>query len=253
MTHDESSLVALLAKRYPSPEYAFLPQVPDGTTTNKRRTVDALALGLWRSRGFAMHGFECKVSRGDWLRERKNPLKAETIAVHCDYWWVVAGDGDMIPVDELPDEWGLMVAEGKSLKVIRAAPKRTPEPITLPILCGILRRATEGVVPKESVRDQIDDAYQRGRKDADRHASHDSHKRAYDQLLADMKAFEAASGVCVSRGWDGKKIGDAVARFMRIENAIATFDTLVANFQDRVKRTLAVAESLTSEDAPSDE
>lgn len=252
MTHDESSLVALLAKRYPAPEYAFLPQVPDGTTVNKRRTVDALALGLWRSRGFAMHGFECKVSRSDWLRERKNPLKAETIAVHCDHWWLVISDRDIVRVAELPDEWGLMVAEGKSLKVIHAAPKRSPEPITLPILCGILRRATEGVVTKESVRDQIEDAYQRGRKHAEQHASHDSHNRAYEQLRADLDAFEAASGIKIS-GWNGGVIGEAVSRFMKIEDARVTLRRAVIGFREQVKRTLAVAESLANEDAKSDE
>ena len=45
---------------------------------------------VWPSRGLYLHGFEIKVHRNDWLRELKNPAKAEEIAGYCHFWWVVA-------------------------------------------------------------------------------------------------------------------------------------------------------------------
>ena len=33
------------------------------------RYADAIAMNLWPSRGLAVHGFEIKISRGDWQRE----------------------------------------------------------------------------------------------------------------------------------------------------------------------------------------
>lgn len=44
------------------------------------RTCDVLALSLWRSEGIELHGLELKVSRGDWLRELRQPGKAGAIA-----------------------------------------------------------------------------------------------------------------------------------------------------------------------------
>lgn len=73
-----AGLLTLLAKRYPDPEYALLTQVADQTGW-RSRIADAVAIGCWKSRGLYIHGFEIKVSRSDWLFERKHPEKAETI------------------------------------------------------------------------------------------------------------------------------------------------------------------------------
>ena len=49
-------LLAKLAKKYSSPGFAFLSQVRNQTgysnTRDPIRTADAIALGLWKSRGF---------------------------------------------------------------------------------------------------------------------------------------------------------------------------------------------------------
>ena len=65
--------------------------------------VDLLAVGLWRSTGHRVHGFEVKVSRGDWLRELRKPGKAR--ANLCDAWTVATVPG-VVKDGELPDGWG---------------------------------------------------------------------------------------------------------------------------------------------------
>src|SRR4051812_18306594 len=72
-------LVAALERRVPRPEYVLLEQVrgATGITEGADRSADAIAMSVWPSRGLELHGFEVKVSRGDWLRELREPAKAE--------------------------------------------------------------------------------------------------------------------------------------------------------------------------------
>ena len=108
MKKEEKSFTAsdiedLLSNRFCAPAWAFLPQVRNGTGfLNVTRTVDAIAMGLWPSRGLYMHGFEIKVRRGDWLNELRNPEKAEEIGQFCDFFWVVAPK-EVIKFEEVPD------------------------------------------------------------------------------------------------------------------------------------------------------
>lgn len=118
-------VLALLQKKFGPPEHCFLSEVRNSTGHARTpRTADALAFSLWPSRGLELHGFEIKVSRGDWLRELKNPAKADAIATYCDRWWIVAGDDKVVvsPEEELPKTWGLLVASDKGLKTVKAAP-----------------------------------------------------------------------------------------------------------------------------------
>ena len=108
-----AEIKALIRAKYPVREWALAFEVSNGTGSEARRHADAVAMNLWPSRGLAIHGFEFKVYRNDWLRELQNPAKAEPVAQYCDYWWLVTGPG-IVKDGELPDTWGLMeVQEGK--------------------------------------------------------------------------------------------------------------------------------------------
>jgi hypothetical protein len=112
------TLQGLIAQAYPSPEWAVFYEVSNATGWGASRRADAVALGVWPSRGQMLIGFEFKTARGDWLNERKNPAKAETIAAHCDAWYVVAGDESVVKLDELPEPWGLHVANKDNTKFL---------------------------------------------------------------------------------------------------------------------------------------
>lgn len=210
----ECDLLQLIKGRFAAPEYAVLYKVTDGTGSNFSRICDALAMNLWPSRGNAVHGFECKVSRGDWLRELKNPEKADAIATYCDYWWVVAAK-DLIKDGELPETWGHLHPHGKGLRIAKKAPKLTAQPLDKLFIGAMLRRAVEDMVPRSQLAGELQAQYQRGRADADRHHEHNAAasvratKAELERLKRSLEEFELNSGVKID-GWDGGRIGSAV-------------------------------------------
>lgn len=125
------------------PEWAVMTEVGQGTGSNAGRYADAIAMNLWPSRQLAIHGYEVKASRGDWLRELNHPEKAEPIAAYCDYWWIVANDG--VVKDDLPDGWGLLIPNaGERLRVVTRATKRTfVRDTDRTFVAAMLRRAVQ--------------------------------------------------------------------------------------------------------------
>lgn len=128
MTLDE--LYAALRIRFAAPEWVFLTEVRNATGFDGSRSADAVAMSVWPSRGLELHGIEVKQSRGDWLRELKQPAKAEAIARYCDRWWVAVTDSTLIADGELPAGWGLLAPRGKKLAAVVEAPRAEPAPET---------------------------------------------------------------------------------------------------------------------------
>jgi len=106
------------------------------------RYADAIAVNLWSSRGHAIHGFEIKVSRSDWLRELKDPSKADTIAGFCDHWFIVAPKG-VVKDGELPPTWGLLEVRTSGLVAVKQAPKMEARPVTRGFFASMMRRGYE--------------------------------------------------------------------------------------------------------------
>lgn len=154
--HSESSMTRFLEKRYAPPHYAFLSQVRNGTGFQRRtvRTADGLAMSLWPSRGIHLNGFEVKVSLSDFKSELAKPEKAEDIAQHCHYWWIVAPSTKIAPLELIPGGWGLLVLDpaGEKLVVAKEA-ALNPVPVAPDwlMLASILRRANESMVPIETL------------------------------------------------------------------------------------------------------
>lgn len=139
----ERAVFEALRKTYESPAYAVLPGVANGTGTTKTRTIDAVFMSLWPSRGLALHGVEIKVTRSDFTRELADPKKQEAHFKHMHYFWLAVGDESIVREGELPATWGLLVPARTKLKVIKQAPRLTPEPMPIEMLAAILRRADE--------------------------------------------------------------------------------------------------------------
>ncbi|WP_066681647.1 hypothetical protein [Sphingomonas sp. CCH9-E2] len=150
-----SDVRAALARKFCAPEYALFYEVGDATGGRARRWADAIAMGLWPSRGIALQGFEIKVSRSDWLNELRQPAKAEAIARYCRYWWIVTPP-DLVREGELPERWGHYEVRGNGLKVVRAAPPLDPVPVSPEFLAALLRRSDEHA--RSTVREAIEKA-----------------------------------------------------------------------------------------------
>ena len=160
----EADMLAMLRKRHAksgnggSGEWAFLTHVRNhaghaGTEAGKSsRVFDAVALHLYRSSGLAMHIFEVKVSRSDWLRELADPTKAKAATDVADYFWIAAPAG-IVKRDELRPGWGLIEATGRMRMRRTVEAQRltggVPGPIDRGLLVGLLRSAP-GAVPGKS-------------------------------------------------------------------------------------------------------
>jgi hypothetical protein len=141
MTRTADIQVAL-KRYYHAPEYAIFFEVMDATGARHNGYADAIAMPLWPSRGTDLIGMEIKVSRGDWLREKANPAKAERFAARCDRWYLVTAQRVVLMESEVPDGWGWMeLHPEKGLVTMRPAPKLESQPLDRPFFAALCRAA----------------------------------------------------------------------------------------------------------------
>lgn len=223
----ERELFELLEKRLATKDgngstHALVSQVRNAAGFEAQRTLDAISMGLWPSRGLRLHGYELKCSRSDWLRELKDPAKAEQFLPMLDFFWIVTSK-DVVREDELPENWGLLVAQKNGLvqkvpadalcDLTPAARKRPlPPGIDRSFLASLLRAA---VRQHDATPDDVVKARQEGRAEADAAAEKLARYRRedHDALREQVREFEQASGVSFAR-WsvDGnpQQIGSAL-------------------------------------------
>ncbi len=131
----ERDVIAALEGRYAKimqtgRRYITAPQVRNAAGFDATRTFDYVAIDTWTSGHLAVHIFEIKVARSDWLRELKQPQKTAEALRHADFFWIAATP-DVVKLDELPDRWGLVVVRPglrDPLHTPRAAKRLTPKP-----------------------------------------------------------------------------------------------------------------------------
>ena len=221
---NEAMVAAVLQKKWGKPEYAFLRQVRNTTGYGPRiRTADAIAMGLWPSRGLYLHGFEIKVSRSDWAHELKQPAKAEEMARYCHFWWLAVPDGSIVQDGELPNPWGLVEVGSGTPKILKQAPfTEHPQAPTLSLFASLMRNVAEGDAAIADVRTlmakELRAAEAKGREEGERFAkaNGDQAIKALRELTARVTAFEQQSGIRLDRYSDhfSQEIGSAV-RFLR--------------------------------------
>lgn len=107
------TLLQLLHRNYIRPGQdlpggVFLPEVGWNGGPNAGR-ADALYVGFTSTSGRLLVGHEIKVSRSDWRAELDKQGKADPWHDQCHAWYVVAPSTDVVPVEELPHGWGLML------------------------------------------------------------------------------------------------------------------------------------------------
>jgi hypothetical protein len=201
-THDE--LVQLIGDNYKLPHFWFMPELRNGTGWSADRTADALVLGLYKSKGRDLIGFEVKASRQDWQREMKDPNKSAAFADYCDYWYLVANH-DVAKPEELPANWGLMLPtlRGK-LKVAKMAALIAAKPIDRGILCRIIQDTRNRTIAEtrkevgaddlqEKIRKESAAAFERGRES--NRAEAETQKHLAERNLKIIEDFERRSGI----------------------------------------------------------
>lgn len=209
-----TTIEKLLRARFAAPGYAIFFEVGNSTGFDHNRRADAIAASLFPSRGLGIHGFEVKVSRSDWLRELKDPAKAESFWPMTDSWSLVCPDGVVLP-GELPAGWGHYVASATALRVA-VKPAERDGVIGRGFLAAILRRAHEAsqLRPADYTK-AVDAAYRKGVETAsndveNRVLAERRHTERAEKVIAD---FESASGVTVA-SWNGGDVGKQFRAFI---------------------------------------
>lgn len=225
----EGEVFNLLRVKYPEQQYALLSQVADATGAAQSRWADAIAFGLWPSRGLEIEGFEIKVSRSDWLSELNAPDKSAAIQRYCHRWWIVAGARDIVKPEELPKTWGLLIPRGSGLEAKVAAPLLKPKKVTRKFVVAVMRAHQ---YHQQGKRREILEGLRREAQESARSWALHEAKRQIDQEVIDLKqenqalkmqvtrakrmvedyeSLERTMGVPL-RNWNMRRILEAVAR-----------------------------------------
>lgn len=236
LTVTDVQVRAALRLRYPAGTFALMEEVGNGTGFKCNRHADAVAVGLWPSRGLFVEGIEIKVHRGDWLKELAQPEKADDIARWCDFWWVAAGTDDIVREGELPPNWGLLVLKGEKLYCKKQAPKLEPQALDRAFVAAMFRRVHEGqvAVAEHARRQGFDDGVTRGPE---------QHQREVDRLKSDLESlrtriarFEEASGVEIDHYHSGN-VGAALKTLMQLRGwHVQEADAIVARAAEDMER-----------------
>ncbi len=209
MADSDGDIFTLLKQRYPAPKYSFCFEVPDGTSSSKHRTCDALAIGCWQSVGIQVIGHEIKHSRSDWMKELQDPSKSEAWKQYCNLWYVVAPKG-IVKLEELPSSWGLMEPVGNAFKIRKAAEiDRSPKPMTLNLVAAITRRFQTGSPSELMLRKEYDRGYREGEENQKRYKTGDQRRaesleKALKEKTNDIVEFEKQTGIQIN-GWHGSE------------------------------------------------
>lgn len=229
---------------------AVFDEVGDSTGhRGERRRADCVAMGLWPSRGLYLEGIEIKVSRSDWLAELKSPAKADAVGKYCDFWWLAAADATIVRDGELPPNWGLLVLEGKALKVVKQAPKLEGADLDRGFVAALLRRAAEEEDRKRQAAEHV--GYERGVAATERPRDDTASARELSQLKSDLDEFESKSGLKIA-AYCGGRLGETVARLQQLNNwrrsdPADVIERAAKDLEQRAKELRSEADSVRKE------
>jgi hypothetical protein len=258
--HTEASMLDLLCARHAEdrgngPAWAYLEHVRNNagfTRPGQTRTIDALALHLWESRGHDMHAYEVKVSRADFRTELRSPEKADAWCAIADYFWIVAPRG-IVPKDELPATWGLLETSGDGLRAaVQAARLRDPKEraaLSRGQLAAMLRAAGAGLSSTPNA-EALAAAEEKGRlrgieqakqTGGDWQRLYEQQKEQVDRSLRVQREIEKALGVDF-HAWRSQEGKDRVAEVSEALRAVLGGDEAVQRAKRDLERSASALE-----------
>lgn len=224
-----ANLREALRKRYALPEWVMVEEVRDAAGFESKRSADAIAMCMWPSRGLEIHGFELKASRSDWLRELKNPAKAEAIAAYCDRWWIVAMPA-CVKTEELPVGWGLLELKANGLATVKAAPSREDvKPLTRTFVAAMMRRVGEH--DEWLLRLKTEQLLAEGEAQRKRWAEQEVERRTQkaSEIVKRLEEIQADTGIdLLSWSYDRKAVGASLRYALSAYDVIGHYGGLTS-------------------------
>jgi hypothetical protein len=249
-----TSLESMIEKRWPAPGWCVLWEVANGTGWKTKRHADAVAIGIWPSHGYAIHGIEIKRSRGDLMKELGDPSKADAVGAYCDHWWLVLADEKIASGVELPPTWGVLAPKNQLLRVVRKAPERKPKPVDRSFFAALVRNVMSGYVPRHEHDQLAERQHDEVRKELEESRQYTRERAELDleNLRARVAAFEEASGIQLEP-YNSGRIGDAVRKLLEIRDMNAgdasarhasQLDTVANTLEYAAERARAAAKTI---------
>lgn len=143
----ESLVIKAVADSHYQQPWLVLPKFRPGTGTGtwSEKEFDCFCFHPWPSMMFQRHVIEAKISRSDFLKEVKDPLKKRSGLYCSNYFWFAAPPGVVRNLEEVPPNCGYYQVgrgPGGSLvsKVVIPAPELCDEPPTWNFLAAAVRR-----------------------------------------------------------------------------------------------------------------
>lgn len=164
------------------------------------RFIDLVALDT-TGRYPELHSIEVKVSRGDWLNELRKPEKSRPAREATDRHYLLAGSMDVFREDEVPEGWGVLVADGgrvvehrpARLSLARADP---PTPWSRRIVTAFLRRVHTEQRPTKTLQQACRDAERKGyRKGLNAARRRDPHRAGRVRPKYDPGRYDLDDGI----------------------------------------------------------
>ncbi len=215
-----ADVVKNLRMHFAPPACCFLEQVADGTGARSFRWADGVAMSVWPSRGYDIHGIEVKVSRYDWLSELKKPEKSAAVQQYCNRWWIATPDEAIIAAGELPPTWGWMVLKDKGMRVIREAPALEAKPATIEFVASLLRNFAKA--EDSEIEQRISKARSEAREEGGIY-----YRDNYAKLKRACEEFRAASGIEINEYWGAGDIGEAVRTLRQLSNRVKQIEAAI--------------------------
>jgi hypothetical protein len=233
-------MVALIHRRHEGPGWQVFTELANGTGSKARRRADAVAMGMWPSRGYEIHGYECKISRGDARKELLDVSKMDAVGRYCDFWWMVVRDPEIIDGLLIPEAWGILAPRARVLRQVRPAKKRKADPVDRAFVAAMVRSVTDGWVPRSQHQEVLEGhraEVAKAIEDDRRYGGHDAARRDLQLLLDRVKVFETASGVSLDGGWG--KAGNIGVAVRAVVDALEYGNTWTMKGHAKVLRELA--------------
>jgi hypothetical protein len=163
-------LMARLQRHYikpgPMPGGVFVPEC--GINGGPQTRADALYVGFTSTSGRILVGHELKASRADWRKELDTAGKADFWADTCHAWYIVAPNLDVVPKEEVPHGWGLMIPNARTttrMNVVVKAQVHADRQPSWPAFRSILARLD--TLRAQAIADGRQKAYEDERRKAE--------------------------------------------------------------------------------------
>ena len=212
-----------LMKHFAPPGHRIFFEVGNDTGAKQKRWIDAVACGVWPSTGQEFVGIEIKVSRSDWQRELKDPLKAQELMRFCNRWYLACPAG-MVKPDELPATWGMLALDKAGrLRVAVPAKQLDPQPPSPGFVMAMMRKANavDGHLVDQLVAERVAEARKTMASQMERQQASlgVATVQRNDRVIEAVKKLEEIAGAPVREWPFDTKAMAATYRLLKASNA----------------------------------